>query len=543
LAVRRDGQIISSGSIGGGNIGGGGVASILYYGGTNILISGTTISVCGTVNDSACLGGNLACTYAPLYNPAFTCCISVASNIGIGITSPTATKLDICYCSTCIDAIGLCNYASGGKRWFVGDGAGVAAGIFGFYDATDTVAVLTMSNTGIGSPSFSTGFFGDGWQITPSATLFNLEVDNLIVRKLLKAYTLEVDKIDAVGGTLIISPANGTVSSIWSTNLYFDTNHGANPIGFAVGDYIAAQLFDGAGVNSYRAHVTGVYQYGFGECITVDDITGTPWVGMKLVQIGSSTTATRQNLLYLSSSDVNNPRISGYAGVTDGVLAGHEHFRLGNLSGITDSFFGALSGWGIWSDNAIMDGYIKSTCGLLGGWIIKSDSIYNGVCHVTDGYSTSGITLAANGGLHGENFYINSNGQTRLTVKKCPSETLRNCSTGGVCNTSVVYCKKKTMTFNDPLWGTIRTRFELKSNSGTYSVCAKLRKNCVDIGTEQSTASSSYNVKCQDLTLSFVVGDTLELWLQGNIDSDAYACNFALYYDDNPETCACASYS
>ena len=207
------------------------------------------------------------------------------------------------------------------------------------------------------------GYFGNNWRITAAG---DAEFDNVTVRHTLKAFILEVDKIDVVGGRLVVSPASGTVYS-WSFVagteyiLVFDTNNDTNPIQFVVGDFVTAQTwkaYDHEVVSSFSGVVTAVTQHAtLGSAhIHVTPTTGTPWDGMRLAQMGS-TVAGRQSLLYLTSADTNNPFIEGHTGVTAGSFTNTTRkFRLGNLVGITDPTMGALTGYGLYSQNAYLTG-------------------------------------------------------------------------------------------------------------------------------------------------------------------------------------------
>jgi hypothetical protein len=229
------------------------------------------------------------------------------------------------------------------------------------FEVTTSGSLKIDSTESLGA-AYSTGFFGDGYKIIETGGETTAEFDNVIVRKLMRVYLLEVDKIDVIGGSLIISPASGTVYAVSGTNLYFDTNNNTNPIQFKIGDYIAAQQwvnYDHTTLASYRGHVTAVHQSAtLGSAyIETTTVSGTAWAGMRLAQLGSSSDAARQNLLYLTSSDTNNPFIEGHTTVTAGVLTDTTRmFRLGNLTGITDSIMGALSGFGLYTQNAYLTG-------------------------------------------------------------------------------------------------------------------------------------------------------------------------------------------
>jgi hypothetical protein len=59
----------------------------------------------------------------------------------------------------------------------------------------------------------------------------------------------------------------------------------------------------------------------------------------------------------------------------------------------------------------LQDGSFFSTKGTVGGWTIDTDAIYSGTKSTGDGFSASGMTLAANGSIHTPRFYINSDGK------------------------------------------------------------------------------------------------------------------------------------
>ena len=223
--------------------------------------------------------------------------------------------------------------------------------------------------------AFSTGFAGNGYKIIETGGVSSLEVDSLTVRGLLKAYELQINKIHSINGGLVISVANAKATTVSGTTIYFDEGIGLT-IPFVVNDYIRAQQFNGTGVAAYTGKVTAVNAGN----IVATTISGTPYNGMELVQFGNSATAARQNMIYMTAADTNNPYIAGYSGVTDGVFTGHEKFRLGNLVGVTDADFGgALSGYGLYAANVYLTGSIKATAGLIGGFTIDATAgLYSG---------------------------------------------------------------------------------------------------------------------------------------------------------------------
>lgn len=238
---------------------------------------------------------------------------------------------------------------------------------------SDAIGVL-RTNT------FSDGFVGSGFKLNQSSGVSSLTVDNLTVRNALTAYELDIKKITATGGNVLISVASCkamTVSDQGSGvyRIYVDEDGTSKQIQFQAGDYIRAQEWTGSGVGSYLGLVTAVtHSATYGSAyITATTVSGTPWNNMELVQSGNNSNSARQNLIYITASDANNPYIDMLAGVNAGTFSGKQKVRLGNLTGITDADLGgALSGYGLYSDNIYLKGKIVATSGNVGGWAINS---------------------------------------------------------------------------------------------------------------------------------------------------------------------------
>jgi hypothetical protein len=227
-----------------------------------------------------------------------------------------------------------------------------------------TGVTLTDGKTFNGSGGFTSGFAGAGWRLDQGvsyASQSTLEVDNVVVRGLMRVYELVINKIRVSRGSIIISPGGGKVSAVSGSGPYtltFDDDHG-----LAENDLLRAQKFTGSGTYQSLLTVTGVPT---SSTATVTVSSGSaPALGYEYAVVGSTSDTTRQGGLFLTADDSGAPFMDIYDGV-----AAHSDFntnsktkvRLGKLTGITDPFFGTLSGYGLHTSRAYLNGaYINGS--------------------------------------------------------------------------------------------------------------------------------------------------------------------------------------
>ncbi len=147
------------------------------------------------------------------------------------------------------------------------------------------------------------------------------------------------------------------------------------------------------------------------------------------------------------------------------------------------------------------------------------------------GFEDKANKNAANGyaGLNSSGLFNNGN------FSKVVSDNLRNSHDAEAETASGTYVKLKTMTFNAKLTGTIRVKFDLRDGDiGT--AYGKLYKNGVACGTEQSVSGSTPVTKSEDLTDTFSINDTLEVWGYVTGGPACRVSNFRLYYDNSDIT-------
>ena len=222
-----------------------------------------------------------------------------------------------------------------------------------------------------------------------------LEIDYLTVRESMAIYELLVRQIRATNGNLLIT-AGAVADSVSGSYIWFEDPSDNNVCPFAINDLIKAKRFDAVltQLRSIEATVSAIS----GRRATVTYNTGTAQKGDEFVRIGNTSNSARQGSILLSADDTNSPYIdiiNGIDSFTDWGNASFTKVRLGNLTGITDATFGALSGYGLYTENAYLTGSIKATAGEIGGFTIAGDSLSGGT--INGGTITGGTIRTATG--------------------------------------------------------------------------------------------------------------------------------------------------
>lgn len=211
----------------------------------------------------------------------------------------------------------------------------------------------------ISSSLFIPGFTGSGMKLYQALNGdWNLELDNLTVRKLFNVFELVIQKIRSINGALIISQANGTIESVTDLGDSWQLGFSEEYPVFAVGDLLRCQVFGGKNMKYYWVTVSSVS----GSTVNVlkSEFEGVvPAVGDEVVQIGNTSDPARQSVIYLSASENGRPVIDILSGVNSKSFAGKLKGRFGCLDDITDTDFPAdyqPSGYGLYSTNAFLKG-------------------------------------------------------------------------------------------------------------------------------------------------------------------------------------------
>jgi len=107
------------------------------------------------------------------------------------------------------------------------------------------------------------------------------------------------------------------------------------------------------------------------------------------------------------------------------------------------------------------------------------------------------------------------------------TELLKNSNDTEKTTASLTYVKVKEILISEPILGTIRIKFDLKSSN--YAAYGRIYRNGVAIGTERNQ-STTYATFSEDLTITWAVGDLIQIYAHGQSGATAYVKNFEFFY-------------
>lgn len=209
----------------------------------------------------------------------------------------------------------------------------------------------------ISSESFVSGLGGEGMKIYKAVTGdWNMEIDNLTVRKIFSIFELVVQKITHQGGMVIRSAAGGKLTKVTDGGSYWKCEHDSTD-DFIRDDQIICQSFTGTSTKRYWRLVTSVGAGYFNLSKTdCEQGSGAPEVGDDVAVLGNRTNITRQKAQIDCAVGDFAPYRDDYDGINSYSLVGRLITRTGNLNGITDAVFGVLIGSGLYGTNVYLKG-------------------------------------------------------------------------------------------------------------------------------------------------------------------------------------------
>lgn len=118
-----------------------------------------------------------------------------------------------------------------------------------------------------------------------------------------------------------------------------------------------------------------------------------------------------------------------------------------------------------------------------------------------------------------------------MTFSFGASDVLKNSDDTAKSTTATSYTKLKEVKVNEAYSGIMRIKFDLKLSS-TGTGYGKIYKNGVAIGTEQTITVTSYTTFSEDLALTLVANDLLQVYCKGVGGDTVYVQNLRFYYSN-----------
>lgn len=209
----------------------------------------------------------------------------------------------------------------------------------------------------ISSESFVSGFGGEGMKIYKAITGdWNMEIDNLTVRKIFSIFELVVQKITYQGGMIIRSAAGDKLTKVTDGGSHWRCEHDSTD-DFVQDDQIICQAFTGTATKRYWRLVTsagtGYFNLSKVDC---EEGSGIPETGDNVAVLGNRTNTARQKAQIDCAVGDSAPYRDDYDGINSYSLVNRLITRTGNLNGITDAVFGVLTGSGLYGTNVYLKG-------------------------------------------------------------------------------------------------------------------------------------------------------------------------------------------
>lgn len=210
----------------------------------------------------------------------------------------------------------------------------------------------------LSSPTFVSGFLGEGFKIWVENGNWHIECDNLTVRQTMNIFELLIQKIRSVNGAIVVSQSNGKVTAVEDTGTQYKITFGEEFPTFQEGDLIRCQSWSENALKFYWVEVKTAAD-GYVLCDKSEFNNVVPAVGDEVVQMGNTKNAERQALIYITAQESGKPYIEILNGVNTKSLTGTDRTRLGDLSNIVDPDFtgeATVKGTGFYSTNAFLKG-------------------------------------------------------------------------------------------------------------------------------------------------------------------------------------------
>ena len=187
-----------------------------------------------------------------------------------------------------------------------------------------------------------------GWQIKADGSA---EFNNISVRGTLRTVVFERDTISVVGGSLMVLDGDTLAAGIAAGATQITVTAGMIPSANAI-----LRLKDGFN-DEWMQVVSSAGGYTLNVTRAVGGVAAAWPAGTPVAKYGQSTAGG----LLLTSTLTNAPYISIFTNGSTPWAGITERVRLGNLTGTSNG-----SGYGLWSDNVFVQGYIDANSGHIG---------------------------------------------------------------------------------------------------------------------------------------------------------------------------------
>ena len=286
--------------------------------------------------------------------------------------------------------------------------------------STDITGTLTVTGNVV-SEDFSAGV--SGWRIRGATATSSLEIQNIIARGRIEAAVFVKSMISAHAGTAQWSKSAGKLDadmSVPGSGTWTMTLDDPPDTGWLFDNNDICQIKETQGASSETWFtVQRGSQSGGQQTYTCTYASGTRPATYHKGNIVTDLGVSGQGVIMLSADQSNAPWISIRTHAGSPWTTQTERVRLGKLNGITDATFGALSGYGLWTDNIYLTGSINATAGTISGVLSigASGGFYQGTgtfASPTTGlkiYNSGGVGLLEMWGSGTKQVYFNSSGQ------------------------------------------------------------------------------------------------------------------------------------
>lgn len=186
-------------------------------------------------------------------------------------------------------------------------------------EVEETLTANKQISTEVESPNYEKE--NKGFSIKEENGEYTLDIDNVLVRNVLKSKELVIKQITSQNGILIISPANMECINVETDDVnryykcYFDTKNGSVSNQFEIDDLAKCQRIGFTTKYYWRRVVEIGSDY---ICLSMDDCdngSDIPSSSDIIVQLGNKTNKDRQSAIVISTVDFNSPSFIAYSGI------------------------------------------------------------------------------------------------------------------------------------------------------------------------------------------------------------------------------------